>query len=115
MKLLNIGFVVAASLTLVSGMGSKSKTTPRVEELNVLPESIPVSAPAAVNTPVQLIENTAEENKKIDEALNTLPSVTARKPAVTNATKKAKVPVAKKKKVSAKTSKKTSPPAKKKN
>jgi hypothetical protein len=113
MKLLNLGFVVATSLTLVAGMGSKSQPARVVEEPKVLPESTRASAPSSVNIPVQLIENTAEENKKVDEALNTTEPVLESKPAVTNASKKAKTPAAKKKKTApaekskVKTSKKT--------
>lgn len=112
MKLLNIGMMVAFSLTLVAGMGSKSKPAPVVEEPKVLPESTRVSTPAAVNTPVQLIENTAEENKKVDEALNT-PAPDSTDKVKVKAPKKAKAPVTKKKKATAapkskaKTSKKT--------
>jgi hypothetical protein len=97
MKLLNLGFVVATSLTLVAGMGSKSKPATVKEEPKVLPESTRVSAPAAVNTPVQLIENTAEENKKVDEALNS-PTPESTDKVKVKAPKKSKAQAAKKKK-----------------
>jgi hypothetical protein len=104
MKLLNIGMMFAFSLTFVAGMGTKSKPAPVVEEPKVLPESTRVSAPAAVNTPVQLIENTAEENKKVDEALNT-PTSDSTDKVKAQAPKKSKAPAAKKKKAAAPKSK----------
>lgn len=119
MKLLNLGIVFAASLTLVAGMGSKSKTVTTVEEPKVLPESTRASASSAVNTPVHLIENTAEDNKKIDDALNTPAPAVETKPAVAKTLQKAKVPAEKKKgaptkKSNAKPSKKSSKSTKKK-
>ena len=40
-----------------------------VEEHKILPESTRASAPIVDNAPVKLIENTAEENKKVEEEL----------------------------------------------
>lgn len=119
MKLLNWGAVVAASLTFVAGMGSKSKTVSNVDEPKVLPESTRASAPSAVNTPVQLIENTAEDNKKIDDDLNAPAPVAETKPVVAKTPQNAKASVSQKKaasakKIKAKTSKKSSKPTKKK-
>lgn len=67
MKLLNVMIALAFSLTLAVGMGSKSKPETPVETPKVLPESTRVSAP--MNTPVALIENTVEDNQKIEKDL----------------------------------------------
>lgn len=101
MKILNVGFVCAFSLTLVAGMGSKSKHSTAVEEPKVLPESTRASSPAAVTAPVRLIENTAEENKKVDDALKTSAPVTDNTSSVVKATKKVKAKIPAKKKKSA--------------
>lgn len=106
MKLFSMTAVLAFSLTLAVGMGSKSKPAIPTEEPKVLPESTRVSAP--INTPVELIENTVEDNQKIEKDLgkpipqpeNTLSSKKTIKP---------KAPVVKKNKT-APTKKPTSKP-----
>lgn len=96
MKLLNVMIALAFSLTLAVGMGSKSKPETPVETPKVLPESTRVSAP--MNTPVALIENTVEDNQKIEKDLG---KPTPQPAEITPNSKKAikaKAPAAKKNK-----------------
>lgn len=112
MKLFNLTIALAFSLTLAAGMGSKSKPGTPMEEPKVLPESTRASAPD--HSSVELIENTPEDNKKVEKDLDkptahSDDSVVSKKPAKAKAAKKSKTPAAKKKpaaKSSAKTSKK---------
>jgi|GEM_PF-2991468 len=75
MKLLMTSVALFLSLSFVEGMGCKSKDIPE-KEVKVLPESTKASAPASElkSVPIKLIENTAEDNKKVDEKLNELPA-----------------------------------------
>lgn len=72
MKLVTTAIFTVLSFSFVQGMGCKSKDTPQQVTPKVLPESTKASAPVVVpeNTPVKLIENTEEENRKVDEKLN---------------------------------------------
>lgn len=74
MKLLMTSIVLMLSVSFVEGMGCKSKDA-STSEPKVLPESTKASAPAPVlqSAPIKLIENTEEDNKKIDEKLNEAP------------------------------------------
>jgi Skp family chaperone for outer membrane proteins len=68
MKIFNLTVALAFSLTLVAGMGSKSKPATTIDEPKVLPESTRASAPQQV--PVELIENTAEDNHQVEKDLD---------------------------------------------
>ncbi len=95
MKIFNMTLALAFSLTLAAGMGAKSKPVTPIDEPKVLPESTRASAP--MNAPVALIENTVEDNQKVEKGLD---KSTAQSDGSTNSKKatKTKAPAAKKKK-----------------
>lgn len=112
MKLFNLTLALAFSLTLAAGMGSKSKPATPMEDPKVLLESTRASAPD--HSSVELIENTAEDNQKVEKDLDKSTahsddSAGNKKTAKAKDAKKTKTPAAKKKpaaKSSAKSSKK---------
>jgi hypothetical protein len=109
-------------LTPLAAMGSKSKPATEVSGPKVLPESTPAtaptadhvqaSAPSSTNTPVKLIENTADSNQKVhdalpgvDESAKTAQNTKGGESKAKKSSKKAKKKSSKAKKASAKKSK----------
>ena len=108
MKLFNVTVALAFSLTLAAGMGSKSKPETPVDAPKVLPESTRASAP--MNTPVKLIENTTEDNQKVDKDLD---KSTAQSDSSTSSKKPTKIKDLADKKKKVAPAKKSTPKSKK--
>jgi ribosomal protein S13 len=68
MKLFNLTLALAFSLTLAVGMGSKSKPATPIEAQKVLAESTRASDHEL--DPIELIENAAEDNQKVEQDLD---------------------------------------------
>jgi hypothetical protein len=106
MKLFNLTLALAFSITLAVGMGSKSKPSTPIEAQKVLPES----TRASDHDPVELIEDAAEDNQKVEQHLDKSTAYSGNLPGSKKAKKTKQVAKKKKAKSVKKSAKK---PAKK--